>query len=202
MRAMMVFTSAKSRLMMPGGVDRLHQLGNSALGLLHAAFAFEGERLGDDCDGERSHFAGERGNDRSGTGARTASEAGRNEDHVGAFERFDDLVGIFKSGFAADFGIGSSAEAVRQLHAELQLDRGMRHAEGLQISVGDDEFDALHSGIDHAVDGVAATTTYADDFDFGVVAGFLVEADANVVAHCGLLVELSYCLRLRASVKK
>ncbi len=96
----MVFTSAKSRLMMPGmvmmsgdplhalpqnvigdaerfeearvfgyceqlfvgdddgGVDRLHQFGDAALGLLHAAFAFKGKGLGDVYShGERAHFA-------------------------------------------------------------------------------------------------------------------------------------------------
>ena len=56
----------------------------------------------------------------------------------------------------------------------------MRHAQRLQVGVGDDEFDALHAGVDHAVDRVAAASTHADDFDLGVVAGFFVEADANV----------------------
>ena len=43
---------------------------------------------------------------------------------------------------------------------------------------------------DHAVDGVAAAAAYADDLDLGVVSGFLVKADANVVLvhvfHCSL----------------
>src|ERR1039458_8773174 len=52
-----------------GGIDGLHQLGDAALGLLHAAFAFEGERLGDDGNRERAHFAGERGDDGSAAGA-------------------------------------------------------------------------------------------------------------------------------------
>ena len=55
----------------------------------------------------------------------------------------------------------------------------MRHAKRLQVGVGDNELDALHAGIDHAVDCVAAASTYADDFDLGVVAGLFVEADAN-----------------------
>ena len=60
----------------------------------------------------------------------------------------------------------------------------MRHAQRLQIGVGNDELDALHTRIDHAVDCVAAASAYADHFDLGVIAGFLVEADANVVvAH-------------------
>jgi hypothetical protein len=42
-----------------GGVDRLHEFGNAALRLLHAAFAFKGKRLGHHGDGERAHFAGQ-----------------------------------------------------------------------------------------------------------------------------------------------
>ena len=137
-----------------GGVDRIHQFGDAALGLLHAAFAFEGEWLGHHRNRERAHFAGERGDDGSGTGAGAAAQAGGDEDHVGAFEGLDDLVGIFERGFAADFGVGAGAQAVGQLHAELNLHRRARHPQRLQVGVGDDELDAFHAGIDHAVDGV------------------------------------------------
>ena len=210
---MIAFTSAKSRLMMPGIVmmseipctpwrrmssatrkdskkpaswatassfslgmtmvvstDSINSA-NAALGLLHAALAFEGERLGDDGDGERAHFAGQRRDDRSGAGAGAAAEAGGDEDHVGAFEGFDDFVGVFERGFAADFGIRAGAQTVGQFDAELNLYRRARHAQRLQIGVGDDEFDAFHAGIDHAVDGVAAAAAHADDLDLGVVAG-------------------------------
>ena len=68
-------------------------------------------------------LAGERGDDRRGAGAGAAAEAGGDEDHVGAFERLDDLVGVFERGLAADFGIGAGAEAVGELGAELDLHR-------------------------------------------------------------------------------
>ena len=141
--------------------------------------------LRDHGNGERAHLAGQRRDDRSGAGAGASAESGGDEDHVGAFERLDDLVGIFERGLAADFRIRARAEAVRQLHAELQLHGRVRHAQRLQVGVGDDELDALHAGIDHAVDGVAAASAYADHFDLGVVAGLFVEADANfrVVCH-------------------
>ena len=41
-----------------------------------------------------------------------AAHAGGNKDHVRAFDGFDDLVGIFERGFAADFRIGAGAESV------------------------------------------------------------------------------------------
>ena len=92
-----------------------------------AALAFEGERLGDHRDGERAHLAGQRSDDRRRAGAGSAAEAGGDEHHVGAFQRLDDLVGVFQRGLAADFGIGARAQAVGQLDAELDLHRRARH---------------------------------------------------------------------------
>src|SRR5450755_2211736 len=178
-----------------GGVDAFHEFGDAAVRLLHAAFAFKGKWLGDDGDGERAHLDGEGGDDRGGAGAGAAAEAGGDEDHVCALESLDNFVGIFERGFAADFRIRASAEAVGQLHAELQLDRGVRHAQRLQIGVGDDEFDAFDSGVDHAVDGVAAAAADSDNFNLGVVAGFFVEADADagIVGHSVHLFEILCC---------
>ena len=168
------------------GVDRVDQLLQAALGLGLAALAFEGEGLGDDGDGERAHFAGERGDDRRGAGAGAAAEAGGDEHHVGAFEGFDDLVGVFERGLASDFGIGARAEAVGELDAELDLDRRVRELERLQIGVGDHELDAFEVRLDHAVDGVAAAAADADDLDLCAVQGLFVEVNANVrrVACC------------------
>src|SRR6266536_1584184 len=164
-----------------GGVNRLHQFRDAALGLLHASFAFEREGLGDDGHGERAHLAGERGDDRGGAGAGAAAESGGYEDHIRAFESLDDFVGILERSLAADFGVRARAEAVGEFHAELDLDGGTRHPQRLQVGVGHDELDVLHAGVDHAVDGVVAPTTDTDDFDACVVAGFFVEADAESV---------------------
>ena len=103
------------------GVDRFHQLGDAPFGLLHAAFAFEGEGLGHDRDGERTHFTGERGDDGGGAGAGASAETGGDEDHVSPFEGLDNFVGIFEGGLASDFGVGASAEAIGQFHTELQF---------------------------------------------------------------------------------
>ncbi len=59
------------------GVDGVEQLLQAALGLHAAALALKAEGAGDDGDGERAHFAGERGDDRRGAGAGAAAEAGR-----------------------------------------------------------------------------------------------------------------------------
>ena len=145
----------------------------------HAALAFERERLGDDRDGERTHFAGQGGDDRRSARAGAAAEAGGDEHHVSAFERFDDLVGVLERGLAADFRIRPGAEAVGQLYAQLNFHGRARHAQRLQIGVSDHELDAFHAGIDHAVDCVSTAAAHADHFDLGVVAGFFVKADAD-----------------------
>jgi len=106
------------------------------------------------------------------------------------------------SSLAADFWIRTRAEAVRQLHAKLQLHGRVRHTQRLQIGVGDDELDALDAGINHAVDCVAAATTDSDDLNLGVVAGFFVKADANagIVCHCVHL--FIFSIRSGVSFKK
>ena len=166
-------------------VNGLHQLGDALLGLRHPPLAFKGKRLGDDGDSKRAHLTRQRRDDRSRARARAAAEAGGHEHHVSALKRFDDFVRVLKRGLAPYFRIRARTQPVRELHAELQLHRRARHAQRLQVGVGDDELDALHSGINHAVDRVPAATAHADHLDLGVVERLFVKADANarIVFH-------------------
>ena len=169
--AMIVFTSAKSRLIEPGHqdqvrdaldrlpqhvvggrervgerrrprdrreqplvrdrdhrVDAVAQLLEAALGLQLPLLPLELERLGHDGDRQRAELAGEAGDDRRGAGAGAAAEAGRDEHHVGAVERLDQLVGVLERGLAADVRVGAGAEPLRQLAADLDLVRRARSA--------------------------------------------------------------------------
>ncbi len=114
---------------------------------MHAALAFKRKRLGHDRNGECTHFAGKRSDDGRRAGASAAAESGGDENHVGVFQSFDDFVGIFECGFASDFRIRASAKSIGQFDAELNLHRCARHAQGLQVGVGDNELDAFHAGI-------------------------------------------------------
>ena len=58
-----------------------------SVGLLAAARALEGERLGDDAHGERADLAGDARHDRRRAGAGAAAGAGGDEHHVGALEQ-------------------------------------------------------------------------------------------------------------------
>src|SRR5262249_30066026 len=100
--------------------------------------------------------------------------------HIASVERLKNLVSIFQRATAADFRIRACAQSVGQLGAQLDLHRSARHLQRLQVGVGHHELHTFDAGADHAIYGVAATAAHAYHFDFGIVARFLVEMDANV----------------------
>src|SRR5207245_8288706 len=97
--------------------------------------------------------------------AGASAEAGSNENHVRAFERFDDFFGVFEGSLAADLGIGPSTETFSELCAELKLHRRLRKLERLEVGIRSDEFDAFELGANHAVHGVTTAPAHTDDFD-------------------------------------
>jgi hypothetical protein len=70
-------------------------------------------------------------------------------------------------------GFGPGAEAPGQLAADVELDVGVAHQQGLRVGVDRDELDALEADLDHPVDGVDAAAADADDLD-----------DRQVVLRC------------------
>ena len=82
------------------------------LGLLHAPLAFEGERLRGDRNGQRAELAREIRYHGRGAAAGAAAETGGDENHVRAVERFENFLGVFERGLAADFGIRARAQAL------------------------------------------------------------------------------------------
>jgi hypothetical protein len=168
----------------------------AALGLNLPLLAFELERLGDDGDSERAELAGEARDHRCRAGAGAAAQTGGDEDHVGAVERLDDLVGVFERRLPADVRIGAGTQPLGQLAADLQLDGGGVGVERLAIGVRDDELDAVESGLHHPVDGVAAAAADPDHLDPGAGAALFVEpqsqplnlfTDVGVIVHSSLL---------------
>ena len=104
--------------------NRVHgadEFGEPLLRLHHAAFAFEGKGLGHDSDRERAEFRSERSHHGRCARAGAAAKARRDEDHIRAFQRLDDLVRILERGFAADFWVGASAEALGEFGSELKF---------------------------------------------------------------------------------
>ena len=124
----------------------LLQLGDAFFGGAHALVAFEGERLGDDADGQDALFTRRAGDDRGCAGAGAAAHAGGDEAHVRAFEAGFELIECFFGGRTPDLGAGAGAEALRDLHAELDAGFGLRCRQRLRIGIGDDEINPLQIG--------------------------------------------------------
>src|SRR2546421_179376 len=98
---------------------------------------------------------------------------------VSGVARSDDLVRVLQRRLPSDVRVGAGAESLRQLAADLQLDRRGTGPERLQIGVGDDELDAVETDLHHAVDGVAAAAADADDFDAGSGGSLFVETQSQ-----------------------
>ena len=117
------------------------------------------------------------GDDRRGAGSRSAAHPGGDKDEIRAVENHRDIFTRLFRRFAPDVGIRARAEApcdvVPDLHGVLRLARTQR----LNVGVDREKVDVRESGLDHAVDGVAAAASDAEHFDgrgmFGVVASGL-----------------------------
>ena len=85
------------------------------LGLQRALLALEAERLGDDGNRERAELAREARDDRRGSRAGAAAEAGGHEDHVGARQRLNERVGVLERRLTPDVRVGPRAEPLGEL---------------------------------------------------------------------------------------
>ena len=84
------------------GVDLALELLGGLLGDQLAPGALEGERLGDDADGQRAELLGDLGHDRCRARAGAAAEAGGDEHHVRVAERLGDLLAVLLGRALAD----------------------------------------------------------------------------------------------------
>ena len=172
---MRVSTSSR-RLAMPSSAE------------VGATTALEGERAGHHTDGQRTERAGDLGDDRGATGAGATALAGGHEDHVGALEHLFDLLGVVLGGLRTHVGVRAGTETTGQLTADVELDIGVTHQQGLRIGVDRDELDALQPDLDHPVDGVDSTSTNTHDLDHGqVVLGCCHGGASHVACHPALL---------------
>ena len=147
------------------------------LSLLRTLPPLEVERLRDDADRQRAELATELRDDRGGTGARPATLAGGDEDHVGALQRLLQLIPALLRRRQPNGRIRTRSEAASGRGADVDLHVRVADHQRLGIGVHRDELDAGEAGVHHAVDGVRAPAADADDPDQGeVVAGCVARA--------------------------
>ena len=142
---------------------------DARVGRLAAPRAFEPERRRHDADGERAELARDPRDDRRAPVPGAATLAGGHEHHVGAAQRRADLVVRLLRRLAARLRIGAGAEALRQLLADMDLDRRVREIELLHVGVDGDEVDLRDAGVHHPVDCVDTAAADPDDADHGEV---------------------------------
>jgi hypothetical protein len=147
-------------------INKTLHLGDSGLGLRHAALPFEIERLGDDANGQDAALARRSGDHRCRRQVPVPPPmpAGY-EDHVAvgklAHHRFNALLG----GGASDIRLGSGTKSLRNRAAKLDFPAGQRMGKRLPIGVRDKEIDSIEVRVDHVVDGIAASAANTDDGD-------------------------------------
>ena len=164
---------------------------DAGVGLGRAAPPFEGERPGDDTDGQRTEATGDARDERRRTRPGPATFSCRDEDHVGTGERGLDLVAVVLGRLATDVRIGARTQTTREVATDVELHVRIRHQQRLRVGVDRDELHTAQPGIDHAVDGVDTATPDADDLDDRqVVRRFL--------AHDRSLSHVSACIRTRS----
>ena len=161
------------------GVDVHHQGGDALLGLRHLALALKGEGLRDDADGQDTQVMGRLGHDRGSARAGAAAHAGGDKDHLRTLQRVGDLVLALLGGALADLRVSTGTAALGQLGTKLDLLGGLGVEQSLLVGVHRDELDPGQTGLHHAVDGVAAAATYADNLDIGYILHFFVENECH-----------------------
>ena len=147
----------------------LAQFLDTSLGLHSPTSSLEREGPRDDTDREGTETARNLRDDRSSTRSGAAALTRRDEHHVGALDDLLDLVTVRLGCSATHLGVAASAQTTREVSADVELDVGIAHEEGLGIGVDGDELDALEADLDHPVDGIDTSTADADDLDDGEV---------------------------------
>ena len=150
-------------------VDLVDEVVDPLLREKAALASLEPERLRDDGHGEGADVLGDLGDDRGGAGPGAAAHPRGHEDHVRFLEGFVQLLAIVLGRLAADGRVRARAKTLRDLVADADLVRCVRHQQGLRVGVHRDEFDAHQLGADHAVHRIRSTAADADDLYQGKV---------------------------------
>ena len=108
--------------------------------------------------------------DRRRAGSGSATHAGRDEQHVRAFDHFVYTITVFHRRLATDIRIGAGTQAFRDVAANLQRGPYSRAFERLRVRIGADEIDTFDAGFNHVRYGVATAATDTDDFDDSALA--------------------------------
>ena len=143
-------------------IDIGFQLGQAQVGVGHATATFELERLGNHAHGKNAHFLGDTCDHRRRAGARTAAHSSGDKQHVRAGNGAANVVHCQFSGLTTLVGLAASTQtAGTELYGLVRVAAAQR----LRVGVGANEFNALHTAVDHVVYGIAAAAANTNHLD-------------------------------------
>ena len=146
-------------------MEKIAKASSALLGHFAPSRTFEEERLRDDANGQDAQPSCHLGDDRRASRAGATAHSGSDEDHVAALELFmDGLLALFGRRFA-NFGIAAGSKSSGRLLPESDSLRSGALGQGLGIRVHRDKLNTRHALVDHAVDGIAASTANSEDLD-------------------------------------
>ena len=126
-------------------VHLLAQISNSGFRLRHAAASLEVKRLGDDPHRQDAEIARDFRHHRRLAGAGAAAHTGGNKHHIGSLEGRRNFLPAFLCGALPFFRVGTGAQAMSQLFANLDLLAGLGIAQRLPVGVDGNKLQALRT---------------------------------------------------------
>ena len=102
----------------------------------------------------------------SSTCPRSTTHTSSDEDHICSLQSFSQDFFAFFSSLAANFRLTSGTKSASQLRTELNNCFSFSTAKSLNICICCDEFNTSNTFINHSVDGVTATSTDTNNFNY------------------------------------
>src|SRR5690606_1935953 len=97
----------------------------------------------------------------------SAAHTGGDEDHVAVADDLGEVLHALFGRAFADLRPATGAKTLGELVTNANGNGRLARHQRLRVRVDGDELDALHPGLHHTVDGIAATATDADDLYTG-----------------------------------
>ena len=156
-----------------------HQVGNTLFGHAHLALALKGKGLGDNTNGQDAQVMGRFGHDRCSAGAGAAAHASGDEHHLGTFQCIGDLILAFLRCTLADLRVSTSAAALGQLCAKLNLLGSLGVDQCLLVGIHCYKFNAIQASFNHAVHSIAAAAANTDNLNVGYILHLFIENERH-----------------------
>ena len=155
-------------------IDMLLQIGDTALRIAFTRHALKRKWTRNDAYRQCADLSRALSHHGSRAGTRTAAHTCRDEDHVSAAQCLENIIAALFCGLLANLRLRTGTEATREFLADLHTVRGQGFEQCLRIRIHSNEFYALYSLGNHAVNGIAAATADTDYLDFGQLPQLIV----------------------------